>query len=91
MNSLQRLIKLGGSSIRRIAKEEGVGYHSLQKTIKGVRRTETMQDVIASRYRVNRKALFGAKAEETIRYLMEREINRQAESRRDELKRRYLA
>jgi len=94
MNDLQRLIKLKGPSIRQIATPLGVGYHSLQKTIKGVRKTPAMRQAIASYFNVSPDALWGPKSHAVIRYLIEKEIEHQVKRRakltREELTKQYL-
>lgn len=90
MNDLYRLIELKKTTIRQIARTTGVEYHSLQKVVKGIRKTPSMRRTIASFFNVTPEALWGPKSNKVIKYLMEQEIEHQASSRREELKNRYL-
>lgn len=90
MNELQQLIKLKGTTVSQIAREVKVGYHGLQKTVNGVRKTPSMRKAIAKYFRVDPKLLFGLKSHDTINYLMEQEIGRRAEDLREELRKKYL-
>jgi lambda repressor-like predicted transcriptional regulator len=90
MNDLYRLIELKNTTIRQIARDIGVEYHSLQKVFKGIRKTPAMRQAIAAFFHVTPEALWGPKSNKVITYLMEQEIEHQASSRREELKNRYL-
>jgi len=90
MNDLQLLLQLKGITIRQLSRVAGVNYHSLQKTIKGIRNTKAMQEYIASFCGASRDSLFGPRREKIIRLLMEMEIEKQAEACREELRKVYL-
>jgi lambda repressor-like predicted transcriptional regulator len=90
MKDLYKLLKLRGTTIRQIARETGAGYHSLQKTAKGVRRQPRMQKTIAAYFGVSSKFLFGPRRDATIRFLLEREIDKQGEKLRRDLRKRYF-
>ncbi len=91
MTRLQALIKLRGVPITDIAKEQRVGYHSLQKTIKGVRKHPAVLQVLARHLGLPPHALLRPEdANITLTRLVEREIEARAEERRQELRRLYL-
>lgn len=90
MNDLLTLLKLRRTTIRQIALEMGAEYSSLQKTAKGRRKHPGMQEILAAYFGVNKKLLFGKRRSATIRYLMEREIDKQGERLREQLRKRYL-
>jgi hypothetical protein len=52
MNELQKLIKIRGMNIRQLAKELRLGYHSLQKTVKGKRNTKRVLEALAAYFQV---------------------------------------
>jgi hypothetical protein len=90
MTKLQALIKLRGVPVNVIAREERVGYHALQKTVKGVQKTRPMLRVIARHLGLSAHALLGRNADTIITHLIEGEIEKHAEELRRELRRLYL-
>ncbi len=90
LNNLQILLKLKKVTVRQIAHASGVGYHSLQKVVKGVRQTPSIRQTVASYFNVTPDAFWGPKSHAVIKYLMEQEIEHQASGRRDELRNLYL-
>jgi transcriptional regulator with XRE-family HTH domain len=90
MINLRSILKIRGITLRRIAKEMGVEYCSLQKTAKGRRKHPGMQKVLALYFGVDAKLLFGPGRDATIRYIIEREIENRAESQKRELREKYL-
>lgn len=90
MTPLQALIKLRGVPVNAIARERRVGYHALQKTVKGVQRSRPMLRVIASHLGLSAHALLGPNADTILTHLIEKEIERHAEECRQELRMRYL-
>ena len=90
-NDLQTVFIVNGISISRLAREAGIGYHSLQKTIKCTYNFEKARQVIADYLQVSEAALFGPNRPAVIRYLIEREIEKQAKEKREELRRLYLS
>jgi len=90
MSDLYNLFKLRGVKISQIARTMGVGYHSLQKTAKGTYKTPATRKILAAYFGVDAKLLFGKRRAATIRYLMEREIEKQGEKLQRELRARYL-
>jgi len=90
LNDLQKLLRLKKITLRQIAHVSGVGYHSLQKVVKGVRKTPSVRRAIASYLNVTPEALWGPKSHTVIYYLMEKEIEHQACDKREELKNGYL-
>jgi len=91
MTKLQALVKLRGIPVIRIAREQRVGYHSLQKTVKGVRKSRPMLQALARHLGLSAHALLGPNADTIITHLIEIEIERHAEERRRELKKLYLS
>lgn len=85
-----RLLELKGVSIRQVAREKGLEYYSLQKTLKGTRKTRAYQQAWADYFGVSRTALFGPTQYKVIRFLLEREIDNKAAQRREELRKKYL-
>jgi len=85
-----RLLELKGISIRQVDRETGTEYHSLQKTLKGLRKTRVYQQAWADYFGVNRASLFGPNQNKIIDYLIEKEIERKTVQRREELRRQYL-
>ena len=90
MNNLQALIKLRGIPVTHIAREQHVGYHSLQKTVKGSQVTIPMLQALALHLGLSAHALLGPNAGTIITHLIEKEIEKHAEERRQELKNLYL-
>ena len=90
-NDLQAVFELQGQSIRRLAQTAGCGYHSLQKTIKGIYNFKKARQIIADYFQVSEESLFGKNRPAVIRYLIEREIEKQAKEKREEFRRLYLS
>lgn len=90
MNDIQKLLKLKGVSIRDLAALKKVGYHSLQKYIKGHRKTPSIRKVLASYLNIQPDALVGTKSRFIIRFLIEKEIEIRTQTINEELKKKYL-
>ena len=74
----------------RIASAQHVNYHSLQKTVKGSRKTSTVLQALARHLGLSAHALLGENANTVVTHLIEKEIETHAEERRQELRRLYL-
>jgi len=90
MSDLKKLLRLKGVSLRAVARQYGIGYHSLQKTFKGRRKSRKYQAVIAEYFGTRVEALFGPASSDVIRYLMEKEIDRHGEHRKEALRKEFL-
>ena len=90
MTKLQALVKLRGIPVTNIAREQHVGYHALQKTVKGSSITKPMLQAIALHLGLSAHALLGQNSDTIITHLIEKEIETHTEERRRELRRLYL-
>ena len=90
MNKLHALFKLRGIPITQIAREQHVGYHSLQKTVKGTRKTTPMLLALARYLGLSEHALLGQNSDTIITHLIEKEIETHTKKRHQELRRIYL-
>lgn len=79
MNDLQRLLKLRGITMQRLADETGFGMHTVQKTVKGVRGVAGVQQAVADYLGVKVDQCFGPTSSVTLRRLIAQEIKRKAQ------------
>ena len=90
MNDLQRYLDLRGISCQEIATATGIGYHTVQKTIKGLRRCARIRTIIALYLGLDQDKLWGRGAILYLRAQIAIEAGRQAEVRRQEILKKYL-
>ncbi len=90
MNNLQKLLRIRGIGIPRMADEIGRGYHSVQKVIKGTRTWEHIRQDIADYLGLKYYQVWGETADNFILKLIEKEIERQAGEKRERLRYEYL-
>lgn len=90
MNDLQKLIALRGLTAIEIAQATGANYHSVQKTIKGVRIIQCVQPVIAAYLGLDEKRTWGPGSRRYLRQLIAEEIDRQSAADRARLRALYL-
>ena len=90
MNDLQKLLKLRKITVVQIAKASGEDYHSLQKTIKGIRQTPHIQETVAKHLGLRVWRTFGQQAILTIRGLIAQEIAKREQGYGDHLKLLFL-
>jgi hypothetical protein len=90
MNDLQKYLALRGITASEIAQATGCNYHSVQKTIKGVRLVKTVQPHVAGFLGMRPEQLWGQGATQRLRRLIREEIDRRAEGERARLTASYL-
>lgn len=90
MNDLQKLIALRGLTAFQIAQDTGANYHSVQKTIKGVRIIHCVQPVVAEYLGLDPDRAWGPGARSYLRKLIAEEIDRQSAGERKRLRDLYL-
>lgn len=90
MNDLQKYLLLRNISAAQIARETRLGYHSVQKNIRGVRDTPVVREAIADFLGLSRHQIWGENAPVLLRRLIKEEIDRKAETERKRLRKRYL-
>lgn len=90
MNDLQKYILLLNISAAKIAKATRLGYHSVQKNIRGVRNNSDVRDAIADYLGLSRHQIWGKNSSFFLHRLIEKEIDRKTESERKRLRKRYL-
>lgn len=89
-NYLQKLLDLRGITVLQIAQDTGAGYHSIQKTVKGVRAARTVKPIIAEYLGIDEDRAWGVGSQAYLRQLVEKEIARKAAQNRRDLEARYL-
>lgn len=90
MNDLQKYLDLRNITAAQIAKEIELGYHSVQKNIRGVRNNPPVREAIALYLGLGYDELWGNDSPRILRRLIRQEINRKAEKERARLRTRYL-
>lgn len=88
MNNQQKYLALRGIDCAAIAAGTELGYHTVQKVIKGHRSTLHVRESIAGYLGVEVDVLWGDAA--TLRQLLAQEIDRKAASERTRLRARFL-
>jgi Ner family transcriptional regulator len=95
-NALQNLFELRGESMAKLAAAVGIGQHSVQKVVKGVRSSFHVQQAIADYLcreydqELTADDLFGEHKQKTLRRLLEIAIDRKSEAQRDRLISHYI-
>jgi plasmid maintenance system antidote protein VapI len=88
MNNQQKYLALRDIDCAAIATALGLGYHTVQKVIKGHRQTPSARAAIAEYLGLDAAVLWGDAA--TLRQLLAQEIDRKAASERTRLRARFL-
>lgn len=91
MNDLKKLISLRKINIPAMAREIGHGYHSVQKTIKGVRRPRHIQEAIAGHIGLTWEHAFGPGRSACLKRLILAEISKAGQAKVRSLHAQYLA
>lgn len=91
MNTLQRYLDLFGLNATQIAEATGLGYHSVQKNIKGVRANPSVRKAIASYLGLPCQQVWGDDSFRVLGGLILDEIINQTEKERKRLLARYLS
>ncbi|OGW36124.1 MAG: hypothetical protein A2X58_08575 [Nitrospirae bacterium GWC2_56_14] len=91
MNYLQQLIDLRGLTCQDIATGTGYGYHSIQKTVKGVRRHPLIREAIAKHLHIDALRTWGRGSVLYLRKLVAVEANRVAEEKAKTARETFLA
>lgn len=90
MNNLQRLFRARGISLVKLAPELDINYHSLQKTVKGVRSFRRAQAAVAGYLGLTVEQCFGPRSARYLQPLIECEINRKRTEYEEKLKGKFL-
>ena len=90
MNDLQRLIRLRGLNMFSIGAALELDPHSVQKVVKGTRKTPHVQEGIAAYIGVPVEHLFGPGARQHITRLINNEIDRRKRLYEIKLKRQFI-
>ncbi|MDD5044828.1 MAG: hypothetical protein PHG51_04705 [Candidatus Omnitrophica bacterium] len=94
MNLLKKYIKLKGITAVQISEATGLGYHCVDKTLKGLRKGHVPRTKIASYLDIPYEQVWGSRSSKYIFKLIEKEIQHSADSAREQkirvLKRRFL-
>ena len=90
MNNLQKLIRLRGLTIKAVADDTGLGYHSVQKNVKGIRDTYGVQEAIARSLNLDVNQAFGSGSDRYLKEHIKTAIKHRTEQHRVELSEQYL-
>ena len=94
MNNLQTYLKIKGISATDVAAGTGLGYHSVQKNIKGLRNNRVVREAIARHLDLPYTHIFGSASGRHIRKLIQHAIKETASQRaraeQQRLERKYL-
>lgn len=90
MNDLQKLITLRRVHIKTMARSIGHGYHSVQKTIKGVRATRPVQEAVAAHLGLTWQQAFGPGRSAHLRRLILAEITKAGREKVKALQAQYF-
>lgn len=86
MNDLQKLFKLRGLSMQALAEAVGLGEHSVQKTVKGIRKPQHVRSAVAGYLGLEVDQAFGPGASLYLKRLIKEEIAQQAKNFEQTLK-----
>ena len=78
-------------TVSQLAKELGLGYHSVQKVVKGIFNTPAIRKLIAEHFGVRYYQMWGDESSRTLRRLMTEEIDRHAKEERARLRALFLS
>lgn len=90
MNYLQRYIEVRGISCQDIATATGCGYHSIQKTVKGLRRGLPIRQAIAKHLGLDPVKTWGHGSIVYLRKMVALATNQAAEEKAQEARRKFL-
>ena len=90
MNDLQRLFRARSIAMIALADHLGMNYHSVQKTVKGIRKHQHVRAAIATYLGLTVEQCFGPRSGRHLRPLIECEINRKRTEYEDKLKAKFL-
>jgi|SRR6185369_6478736 len=90
MNYLQRYIKIRGLSCQAIADSTGIGFHSIQKNVKGVRRNQAIREAIAKYLGLDPVKTWGHGSVVYLRKMVAVAANRAAEEKGQKARREFL-
>jgi hypothetical protein len=94
MNHLQKYLALKGITARQIEQATGLGYHAIQKTIKGLRKGRVARQAIADYLGLPYTHVWGAAAARHLNKLMPKAIEDRAQqsahAERRRLQQQYL-
>lgn len=94
MNLLKKYLKLKGITAVQISEDTGLGYHCVDKTLKGLRRGRVPRGKIAEYLGIPYEHIWGALASRYLLKLIEKEIQHNADIAREQkvrvLKRQFL-
>ena len=90
MNDLQNLLRLRRVKAPAIARSIGYGYHAVQKTIKGTRKSRRIQEAIAKHQGLTWEQAFGVNRTPTLKRLIRLEIAKRSQAVTAELESEYL-
>lgn len=90
MNQLQRYIALRGISCQTIATGTGIGYHSVQKHVKGVRCNVRIREAIATFLGIEASLAWGRGSVLYLRKLIAAEANRVADEKAKTVREEFL-
>jgi len=91
MNYLQRYIEVLGISCQDIATATGYGYHSIQKTVKGHRRSVPIRAAITQHLGLDNEKTWGRGSVVYLRRMVAVAANRMADEKADAARSKFLA
>ncbi|WP_277058756.1 hypothetical protein [Trichlorobacter lovleyi] len=91
MNYLQRYIELRKTSCQEISNAVGLGYHSVQKVVKGVRRPLIVRKAVAEYLGLDPVKTWGRGAAMYLRHMIAVEANRMADEKAEQARAEFLA
>jgi len=92
MNDLQKLLRLKNVSVLQLSEEIGIGYHTVQKTVKGLphRKNRIVQTAVAEWLGLTVDQVFGPHAQRTLARHLELAIKDRAQRVSERLIGKYL-
>nr|WP_320050242.1 hypothetical protein [uncultured Desulfuromonas sp.] len=87
---LQKLLSLRRISATQIAKDTGLGYHAVQKTIKNQRHSSRIRQAIALYLNLDYDHLWGDQSGDNIKELIRHEIDRKTATTAHHLVQKFL-
>lgn len=94
MNNLQTYLKIKGITAADITEGTGCGYHSVQKTLKGLRKGRIVREAIAKYLNLPYTHIWGSASGRHIKQLIQQAIKDTAKQRavaeQQRLERKYL-
>lgn len=90
MNELQKLLRLRNISVLQLSEEIGIGYHTVQKTVKAIRQDRPTQEAIAAWFGLPVTDLFGPSSGRKLTRMIEQAINGRAAQAAERMRGIYL-